>query len=182
MKSSSERIAATLKKHKGVLKVEIPEEDFLLVLEDEDMDMDTSFGMPIDNRAIKDCLSRDLVLCVYADMSFEKPSCRTMMMTDSKGNIVGHDVAESQMEEYRSRTDIVWLSDDFVLYPNAGMTDDMTFVMLPQEYRGFSETDGVSEAVICYPATTTDCLIKQKYGDPMDSMVATLLMGISLNN
>ncbi|HKM09470.1 MAG TPA: hypothetical protein VJX93_03150 [Candidatus Methanomethylophilaceae archaeon] len=181
MHASSDKISTILKKHKGVLKVEVPEKDFISLLADDDMSVDTSFGMPIENRAMRDCLSTDLVLCLYADLAFEKPNDRTMMITDAKGNIVGHDIPRSQIDEYRIRTDLVWLSDDFVLYPNIGMTDEMTFVMLSQEYHGFSEEDGVFKAIMYYPAPSTHCLIKQRYGDPMDPMVATVLMGISFN-
>ena len=100
------------------------------------------------------------------------------MMRDSKGNVFGHSIPDSQIESYNGREDIIWLSYDFVLYPAVEAGEDMILVMLPQEYRGFSEQDGISEALVFYPAVTTDCIIKEKYGDPGDPSVATLLMGI----
>lgn len=180
MNKTPDTVADVLREHNGVLKVVIPDRDFLSVLEEDDLCVDTSFGMPIDNKAMDACLSCDFVLCVYADTSFEQPSDKIMMMQDTSGNIVGHDIAQSQMDEYQGREDLIWLSEDFVVYPNVEMSEDIILVMLPQIYNGFSEEDGVAEAVIFYPATTTDSMIKEKYGEFDDPHIATLLMGIKL--
>ncbi|MGI6472276.1 MAG: hypothetical protein ACOX1N_04345 [Candidatus Methanomethylophilaceae archaeon] len=173
-----EEVAEILRRHNGVVRVEVPDADFLRILKEDDMCVDTSFGMPIENKAMEDCLSCDFVLCVYVNLSFEKPENTIMMMRDSKGNVFGHSIPDSQIESYNGREDIIWLSYDFVLYPAVEAGEDMILVMLPQEYRGFSEQDGISEALVFYPAVTTDCIIKEKYGDPGDPSVATLLMGI----
>ncbi len=162
------------------MKVEIPDREFLCALEKDDMCVDTSFGMTIDNKAMDACLSCDFVLCVYVNTFFEKPDDIIMMMQDPFGNIVGHSVAQSQMNDFSGREDLIWLSDDFVLYPDVEMKESTILVMLPQIYKGFSEQDGVSEAVIFYPATTTDFIIKEKYGGFDDPNIATLLMGIKL--
>ena len=179
--TTPEKIAEILRKHSGVVRVEIPDRDFLSALEEDDMCVDTSFGMPIENKAMDACLSCDFVFCVYADMSFERPENTIMVMQDSAGNVFGHDIPDSQIESYNGREDIIWLSYDFILYPEAAdVCEQMTLVMLPQEYRSFTEGDGVSEALVFYPAVTTDCIIKDRYGDPNDSSIATLLMGVKL--
>ncbi len=173
-------VAEILRRHNGVIRVEVPDRDFLSAVKEDDLCVDTSFGMPIENEAMKACFSCDFVLCVYVDTSFEQPENIIMMMQDSMGNVFGHSVPASQIENYLGREDVVWLSYDFVLYPNVDAGEDMSLVMLPQEYHGFSEGDGISEALVFYPAVTTDCIIKEKYGDPGDSGVATMLMGIRL--
>lgn len=180
MSKPPEHIIETLKKHKGVLKVESIDDDFIEEIKKEDMSVETSFGMPIDNQALLDCFSKDFALCIYADYSFEHPVHSTMMMKDSNGNVIGHDIADSEIKEYQSREDLIWISDNFVIYPNVSMDEDLRLVMMPQKYHGFSSEDGVSEATIFYPMPTTDCLIKNKYGDPRDSQIASAIMGISL--
>ncbi len=180
MSVTPDKVAEILRKHSGVVRVEIPDRNFLCTLEEDDLCVDTSFGMPIDNKAMDACLACDFVLCVFANTSFEQPSDKIMMMQDSSGLVLGHDVAPSQMDEYMAREDLIWLSEDFVIYPSTEMGDDIILVMLPQIYNGFSEEDGVSEAVIFYPATTTDSIIKEKYGEFDDPQIATLLMGIKL--
>lgn len=178
--TTPEGIAEILKRHDGVVRVEIPDRVFLCTLVEDDMCVDTSFGMMIENKAIKACLSCDFVLCVYANMSFEKSENTVMVMQDSKGNVFGHDIPRSQIKDYEGREDVIWLSDDFILYPNADVGEDTMLVMLPQKYERFTQDDGVSEALIFYPAVTTDSLIREKYGYPNDNDIATLLMGINL--
>lgn len=179
--TTPEEVAEILRGHNGVVRVEIPDGDFLSALEEDDMSVDTSFGMPIENKAMEACLSCDMVFCVYADTSFERPENTIMVMQDSEGNVFGHDIPDSRIEEYIGREDVIWLSYDFILYPKAAdVCEEMTLVMLPQEYRSFTKDDGVSEALVFYPALTTDGIIKEKYGDPDDSSIATLLMGVKL--
>ncbi len=180
MSKLPEHIIETLKKHKGVQKVEPLDNDIIDKIKEEDLSVGTSFGMAIDNQALYDCFSKDFVLCVYANYSFQHSVNSTMMMKDSNGNVVGHDISEVQIKEYQDKEDLVWLSDNFVLYPNVDMNEDLRLVMMPQEYRGFSYEDGVSEATIFYPMPSTDCMIRNKYGDLMDPQIATLIMGINL--
>ena len=180
MSKLPEQIIETVKKHKGVHKVESLDDDFIEEIKNEDLSVETSFGMPIDNQALLECFSRDFALCLYADYSFEHPVDSTMMMKDSKGNVVGHDIADGQMEEYQTREDLIWISDNFVMYTDVNMGEDLRLVMMPQKYLGFSYDDGVLEATLFYPMPTTDCLIKNRYGDPMDPQIATAIMGINL--
>ena len=178
MSKHPEKIIETLMKHKGVLKVEPIDDDFIEVIKEEDLSVNTSFGMPIDNQALYNCFSRDFTLCLYADYTFEHSDCSIMMMKDSLGNVIGHDVAECHIKEYQDKEDLIWISDNFVIYTNVSMDNDIRLVMMPREYRGFSFDDGVSEASIFYPMPTTDSIIRNKYGDLKDSQVATVIMGI----
>ena len=180
MSKLPEKIIETLKKHKGVIKVESIDDDFIEEIKDEDLSVNTSFGMPIDNQALHNCFSRDYALCLYADYSFEHSNHSMMVMKDSLGNVIGHDVAECQMKEYQDKEDLIWISDNFVIYTNVSMDNDLRLVMTPQEYRGFSSDDGVLEATVFYPMPTTDCIIKKKYGNPNNSQIATVIMGIDL--
>ncbi len=180
MSKLPEQVIDSLKKHKGVIKVEPIDQEFIEVIKDEDLSVDTSFGMPIDNQALFDCFSRDFSLCIYADYSFEHSNQSIMMMKDSKGNLIGHDIPENQIKDYQNKEDLIWISSNFVLYTNVEMDEEATFVMMPQKYLGFSYEDGVSEATVFYPMPTTDCLIRNKYGDPKDSQIATVIMGIDL--
>lgn len=180
MSKLPERIIESLKKHKGVLKVEPIDDDFIEEIKNEDLSVKTSFGMPIDNQALHHCFSKDFALCIYADFSFEHCTESTMMMKDIKGNIIGHDVAENQISKYKDNEDLIWISDNFVIYTNVDMDKDMRFVMMPRKYYGFSYEDGVSEAMMFYPMPTTDGLIRNKYGDPKNSQLATIVMGINL--
>ncbi|MDN5357654.1 MAG: hypothetical protein PWR17_823 [Candidatus Methanomethylophilaceae archaeon] len=178
---SVDEIIESLKRHRGVRKVALLEEDLVDIIKEEESQIVSVSGMPIVNEAMEVCLSKDIKLCIYCDYSFEHPDDSTMFMKDGEGRIVGQDIADSKRSQFEGKDGIIWLSDDFILYPGADMGPDIRIVMVPQVYHGFSEEDGVSEAVVFSPATTTDCIIKSRYGDPQDPQIASAIMGLTLN-
>ncbi|MFA6802326.1 MAG: hypothetical protein WCR09_02640 [Candidatus Methanomethylophilaceae archaeon] len=177
---SVERIIESLGKHRGVKQIILLDEELTDIIKDEESQVVGSFGIPIENEAMKECLSKEIKLCIYCDYSFEHPDDSIMFMKDGEGNIVGQDVADCKKSQFEEKDGLMWLSEDFVLYPGADMGPDIRMVMVSQRYHGFSEEDDVSEAVLFFPATSTDCIIKSRYGYPQDPQVGTAIMGLSL--
>jgi hypothetical protein len=177
---SVDRVIEALGKHKGVKQVMLLDEDLAETIKDEESQVVSSFGMPIENKALEECLSKEVKLCIYCDYSFEHPDDSIIFMKDGEGKIVGQDVAESKRSQFEGKEGIIWLSDDFVLYPGVDMGPDIRMIMVSQRYHGFSEEDGVSDAVVFFPATSTDSIIKSRYGYPQDQQIATAIMGLSL--
>lgn len=177
---SAERIIETLGKHRGVRKAVLLDQDAVDIIKDEECHVVSSFGTPFENEALTECFSKDIALCIYCDYSFERPDDSILFLKDGEGRIMGQDVAASKKSEFEGKSNIVWLSDDFIMYPEADMGPGMRMVMVSQVYRGFSNEDGVSEAVVFFPATSTDCILKSRYGDCHDPQIATAIMGISL--
>ncbi len=177
---SVDRIIEALGKHRGVKQIMLLDEDLAETIKDEESQVVSSFGTPIENEAMDECLSKEVRLCIYCDYSFEHPDDSIMFMMDGDGKIVGQDVADSKRSQFEGKEDIMWLSEDFVLYTGADMGADIRMIMVSQRYHGFSEEDGVSDAVVFFPATSTDCIIKSRYGYPQDQQIATAIMGLSL--
>jgi hypothetical protein len=177
---SVEAIIESLSKHRGVRQIVLIDEELINVIKDEESQVVGALGMPIENEAMLECLSKEIKLCIYCDYSFEHPDDSIMFMKDGEGNIVGQDVAECKKSQFEEKEGLIWLSEDFVLYPNADMGSEVRMVMVSQRYHGFSEEDGVSEALLFFPATSTDCIIKSRYGYPQDPEVGTAIMGLSL--
>ncbi|MEA4977620.1 MAG: hypothetical protein VB016_03615 [Methanomassiliicoccaceae archaeon] len=178
---SVDKIIESLMRHRGVRKVTLLEDDLVDIIKEEESQIVSAFGIPIVNEAMEECLSKDIKLCIYCDYSFEHPDDSIMFMKDGEGRIVGQDIADSKRSQFEGKDNIIWLSEDFILYPDADMGPDIQIVMVSQIYHGFSEEDGVSEAVVFSPATTTDCIIKSRCGDPRDSQIASAIMGLTLN-
>ena len=89
-----------------------------------------SGGMRIENRGILDCagMSRNYVL--FCGSGFPRPDQVTMEMVDDAGEVVGHDVPPCMVDAFRSRDDVIWMSDGFVLYPGLVCDRDVRMVML----------------------------------------------------
>jgi hypothetical protein len=154
-----------LSREKGVDKVFVLDGDVLKkVLEEEGNITESSFGMPMENRALTECKKRGAFLCVFCDYSFELPTDHVMVMEDSDGNRVGHDVPECMCGKFNDDPDAVWMGDDFVMFPNLTTSGDIKVVMLPQEVKCLSEEDGAGSPILMNPATTTDMLLRSHFG------------------
>lgn len=162
-------IAEKLMNAPGIHLAVVPDDDVLneLFAREDDI-VDTTFGMPIDNRALAACRGRSKHVVIFCDYTFEVPDGHVMMMEDENGKTVGFDIPSGKAEEYIDRTDLVWLSDDFVLLTTTG-SDIAKVVMLPQKARCIGEKDGVKDAVLFYPATTTDMFLKKRFGVDTDT-------------
>ncbi len=172
-------ISALLNSMPGVHKAVVPDNDVINeVFRREASIEDTTFGMPMDNRALKTCMKRSLHVVIFCDYVFELPTDHVMTMEDCDGNLVGYDIPVGKQEEYIDRTDIVWLSDDFVLLTGVGDIDRV--VMLPQKATCIGCAEGVSDPVIFYPATTTDIFLKDVFGmDKSTPSIASALISFN---
>ena len=138
------------------------------VVEEEGSVKESTFGMPLANRALDEIQKKNVAVCIFCYGSFEPPSNHVMMMEDGCGNIVGHDVPSCMMDRFKDDTEIFWLCEDFAMYPNKAETEEMIMVMLPQKAKCIGESEGARDPVLMYPATTTDVLLRKHFGISLD--------------
>jgi len=130
--------------------------------------VESSWGMPLVNKALEEVLERGAAVCVFCDSAFEPNDGHIMVMMDGEGNVVGHDVPPCMMDSLRDDPDVFWLCDDFAMYPERAGTQEMAIVMLPQRVRVVGAAEGAGDPVLLYPATTTDIMLRRHFGMPMD--------------
>ena len=170
-----------LRNSNGVRDVFLLEGESLRAVIDEEKSVDSSsMGMPMKNKALDECLKRNTFLCVYCDYTFEQPTEHIMLMEDGKGNIVGHDIPVCMANDFKDRDDIVWLCDDFAMFPLMAESEEMYIVMLPQKINTIGENEGAVDPVVLYPATTTDMVLKKIFGALDGPDVATAIIAFNL--
>jgi hypothetical protein len=127
-------------------------------------------GMPLDNRALDEVLKRSAAVCLFCGSAFEVPSDHVLVMEDTEGNVVGHDIPACMAAKFKDNKDVFWFTEDFVIYPERANMHDAVMVMLPQKVTFVGESEGVRNAVLLYPATTTDLMLRMHFkvslGDP----------------
>ncbi len=135
----------------------------------------TTAGMAMENRALDACMGCTKHVVIFCDGDLELPEGHILLMEDLSGNIIGHDVPPSMMRECASDPDLVWLSDDFVIRPDADLCS-CKMVMLPRELKVLEE--GASRTALLFPNTDTDIFLKKRYGfDLDDPNIATAVLG-----
>jgi len=146
------------------------------VIEEEGGITECSMGMPLVNRALEEVMKRNTAVCIFVKNSFETPTDHVMIMEDLCGNVVGHDVPACKMHEFKDDPRIFWLCEDFAIYPDRSEMHDIVMVMLPLKATSVGEEEGAKDPVILYPATTTDMMLREHFGIPLDDPVASAIL------
>ncbi len=132
-------------------------------------------GMDVDNDACEEVMKKPKRVCIIIDNDLFKEdrgsSCLVLM--DNTGKIVGTNVPKCDMHLYENRDDVVWLSDDFVLFPDAKMDENERFVVPAAPYPGLEEV----KAVFASPTTSSDILIKKEFNLDLEAKTSTVLLG-----
>ena len=136
-----------------------------------------SGGMRIENRGILDCagMSRNYVL--FCGSGFPRPEQVTMEMVDDAGEVVGHDVPPCMVDAFRSRDDVIWMSDGFVLYPGLVCDRDVRMVMLSSRMK-VSGPLGEFDVCSFYPSASSAEYLLSLFGREPDRSVAAVILGV----
>jgi hypothetical protein len=178
----AESVLKKIRSREGVAHAFLLEGDALREALDEEAGVGTMSGMPMENRALAECLRKEVAICMFCTGIFEESEAseHIMIMEDSGGNVVGHDVSDEMIPLYKEDPEVFWLCDDFVMYPCKASIGDMKMVLLPKKIRSLGEADGVREPVILYPATTTDFILKRLFNIAADSKIASAILAFDI--
>ncbi len=166
-----------LRGERGAVRVEIMPDELVEAICREESTVTGAMGnMPVRNTGLKDCLQRNTRVCVFDDYRLWKPRTSTMRMVSDDGTVLGHNILRSQAPEYMKRGDVVFISEDFVFYPDRVGDGRMTMEMLSAPFLG---TGGWvpedSHAVIWYSSTTSSEIIHRWYGQPQEGLATAII-------
>ena len=136
-------------------------------------------SIPVDNQGFLQALEREAVICIVKDPRFRPPPEPTVILVGSNGNLLGEEVFPFTMHKYEGRTDVVWLSDGFVLFPQIMAKGGEQFVMPPVSFPELNESNGCKDVVSCSPAPTSDLMIKNHYGLVDNPKIASVLVAFN---
>lgn len=162
----------------GVIAAEQLDDEALKVVTGIETSIRTvSGGMRIENRGILDCagMSRNYVL--FCGSGFPRPDQVTMEMVDDAGEVVGHDVPPCMVDAFRSRDDVIWMSDGFVLYPGLVCDRDVRMVMLSSRMK-VSGPLGEFDVRSFYPSASSAEYLLGLFGREPDRSVAAVILGV----
>lgn len=161
----------------GVLRVErLSRERVEQAVATEEALKTVTGGLRIENSGILSCASCRDVFVMLCDGSFPRPDKITMAMVDDRGVVVGHDVPESMMSQFEGRGDVMWLSSNFVLYPDKMAPYDVRMVMRASRLE-WAVPAGVTPWIY-YPSPETANLLGSWIGNS-DSTIPTVMIGVN---
>ncbi len=156
----TEEVLRKLKSRRGVLDAFVIDGDTRSMIEREESGIRASGGLVYENLGIDRSRGMDTHVCVFSEGFITEPRGPLVVMTDDAGTIYGHNVPmKCKLSSSAVRNGAVWISDDFVVYPDRVPRREPKFVVLPCRL-DFLGTDATSYN----PALSTDGLLKERFG------------------
>ncbi len=164
---------------KGVFRMEILDAETLMAAVKQELSIKMiSGGMRLDNIGIMQCAHRQFIGVMFCNSEFVRPKEVSMFIVDTRGTIVGREVISDEREALRADPNILWLSDEMVIFVDRISDLDTRFVMSAVDYAPEGMAEGL-QAMIYYPSMSTAQMINRKFGvDDSNDDVWTVIVGI----
>ena len=161
----------------GVIRIEPIPPDLAQSVAATEVSVDTiTGGMRLENIGLFQCLHCPDVFVLFCDGVFKRPNEITMRMIDLDGVVIGHDVPPDMIHEYEGRTDICWMSDGFVLFPERIGNRDAKMVIGCSEYLS-EDIDEGTRMRLFYPSIRSAELMNTRFGVFREG-VSTAILGV----
>ena len=124
-------------------------------------------GMDVINRGYEEAMDRMCRVCMIVGGIGEGVSSGAVridrspaVMVNGRGDIVGMTLSEEEIPVYIGRDDIVWVSDDFILFIDAEHDSRDHFELQSSSLPYLNEMDGVSDSIMAFPCTGSDMILR----------------------
>jgi len=141
-----------------------------------------TLGLQVKNRGLEECLKRQYIICIIKARRFRPPPEPTVLLMGDEDLIAGEEVVPSNKHKFEDREDVIYLSEEFVLYLDRKPKSKEYFVMPPVSFPELEEIPGVSNVVSCSPSAPADMTLRQLHGFKDDPRLASILVGFDVDN
>jgi len=148
---------------------------------DIEKDIKAALGIPVINAGVEECLKRDHVICIIKNRAFRPPPEATVLLVSDDATILGEEVLPHRKKEFleKNKEEVVWLSEEFVMYPERTGNLKEMFVMPPVSFPEVEQYEGVTDVVSCSPSAPSDMMLRQMHGYEDDPRLASILIGFN---
>jgi len=173
----SDVISKILHDVEGAVDAKLMDEYIARAVLDEEATVKSTVGVDVVNRAFQEVFKRKVRICLFCDRKISTHDDSTLTLEDPLGNIMGMILPKHMIEEYSKRTDVIWVSEDFVMFPHVESTGKEMFILHPMKFPAIDEDDGCKNVVLCSPAPSSDIILKKYYKVDLKSDLSTLVVG-----
>ncbi|MFP4171092.1 MAG: hypothetical protein ACLFUV_08775 [Methanomassiliicoccales archaeon] len=180
--SSPEKALNVISQMEGTVKAFFLEREVLEQLRDLEGNVRATLDIEVRNTGFEECLERQYVICVIKDHRFRLPPEPTVYLVGDDGTVMGEEIVPSNRDRLEGREDVIYLSQEFVIYPDRKPKSGEFFLMPPVSFPEVEELEGVENVLSCSPSALGDIVIKNRYGLEDDPQKASILIGFDLSD
>ncbi len=136
-----------------------------------------SFGINCSNRGVMECLAREHIVVIIKDSRFRPPPEPTVLLMADDDMIIGKEIFPDQKDEYVDKEEILFLSEEFILFLDRKPKSREYFVMPPVAFPEVEMMPGTKNVVSCSPSPPGDMYVRSLHGLPDDPKLASILLG-----
>lgn len=139
-----------------------------------------TLGISCMNQGVEECLERQHVIVVIKDSRFRPPPEPTVLLVADQGELVlGREIFPHERGEYEGKANVVFLSQDFIVFTDRMPRSRECFLMPPVPFPEVAELPEVSDVVSCSPSPPADMYVRAVHGLPDDPKLASILIGFN---
>ena len=162
--------------HPGVIRLELLTEDVMIDIKRlEHSPLNTGFT-PVDPEGLHDIAQKDLRLILFCSNEFPMFTEPFIDIFDGRGNLIGHDVMDKDLDQYTS-SDFVWLTNN-IFFDMTKMTEyglRSVIHSLALNVEGLPEDIGPR---VYYPCKHTADFLNKEF-NAQGKISATVLVGVN---
>lgn len=175
-----ERVLEGLRAEKGVVSAELMDDEISYEVDCSERNIKTQAGMEFRNEGYLEAMKRNVRICMFCTGDLEIPRTPSVFYMTEDGTVMGHEVMPHEMEEYLARDDLVWVSDDFVMYPNRKGNGAELFVCRGRRFPLIDSYPGCGNSIMAVPAGPSDILLKSWFGVENRREIASVVAAFDL--
>ncbi|MDD4185104.1 MAG: hypothetical protein PHX75_00460 [Candidatus Methanomethylophilaceae archaeon] len=175
-----ESVLTDLRSTKGVVTAELMDDEISCEVECSERAIRTQGGLEFRNEGYLEAMRRHVRICIFCTEDFEFPETPSIFYITGDGTVMGHEVMRHEMDAYLARDDLVWVSDNFIMYTERRGSGDEIFVSKAKEYPHIESYPGCTNGIIAIPAGPSDIALKSRYGVENRREIATAVMAFDI--
>ncbi len=141
-----------------------------------------TMDIEVKNTGLEECLKRKHVLCIIKDKTFRPPPEPTIFLAADKDTILGQEILEKDRCDFEGLDNLVYLSEDFVVFTDRKARNKEYFLMPPVSFPELESVCGLRNVVSCSPSALGDLAIRTAQGLEDNPKLASVLIGFDLDD
>lgn len=116
-------------------------------------------------------------MCVFHSDTYLFGKRSVVKLMTSDGTVMGTSLRPEDIESYKGRDDVIWISEDFVVFPDIVGEGEESFVLYPIDIPEICENvPGCRKAIGTSPTLPSDLVLKDKFDKPKTDQIYTMII------